>query len=239
MNKLEETARKKISRRTQDRFYWLKWRVTFMWKDPEYLKAWEEIKNLRQKAGYPIEFIEIWLNTDYEDTKEFAMECRITENFDYMGRFINPQDSFDEMISGNDNVKLSLRAYLIGVFLSRAVITNPSEAKYDPNGLLFKIDFSKINKITEIKKLIDDKITLEYQHYLKQNDRDSINKTDFDKIDQVGGLKRDNPLMTWPEIARTVFTNDSDPDSANIKAFQHNQRYQELVNGGWRKLTFP
>jgi hypothetical protein len=239
MSKLEETSRKKLSRQTKDSLYWLKWRVTFMWRDPDYLKAWDKIKKIRQKAGYSIEFVDLWLDNNYRNTKEFAKECKITENFDYMGMFINPQKSFDQMITGNNSVKLSLKAYLIGVFLNKSVIINPSKAKYDQNVLLLKIDFSKINQITNTIKIINEKIMIEYQCYLIENKRDSFNKTDFDKILQVGTLKRDNPLITWPEIAREVFKNDSDPDSASIKAFQHDQRYKALINGGWRRLLFP
>jgi hypothetical protein len=236
MNKLEETARNKLTRQSRDLYYWLKWRVTFMWKDPEYLKSWEEIKNIREKAGYLIDFIELWLDRNYRNTKAFATECRITEKFDYMGMFINPQKSFDEMIGGNNNIKLSLRSYLAGVFRSGAAITNPDKAEYDPKGLLIKIDFSKINQITELKKLIDDKITLEYQYYLKQNERDSLNKTDFDNIYQVGFLKEAN--FSWGKIANIVYRDDP-LSSAKSKVKQHHARYLEMINGGWRKIKFP
>lgn len=209
-----------------------------MWKDPEYLKEWEEIKNLRQKAGYPIDFNDLWLNNDYRNTKnkEFMIECRITEKFDYMGMFINPQKSFDEMITGNNNVKLSLRAYLIGVFHSRAVNINPSDASYDPNGLIIKIEYGKINHVTNTINLISDEITIRYQLYLNENKKESLNKTDFDKIYQVGVLKEAN--YSDRKIAKELYPGEP-VDSAKDKVKQHHARYIELINGGWRKIKFP
>ncbi|MFZ5448168.1 MAG: hypothetical protein ACOZFS_05975 [Thermodesulfobacteriota bacterium] len=231
MEKLEKAAKKYLSQQNKDFFYWLKWRLTFIWKDPEYLESWKEIKGLRQKAGFPINFIELLTNEDYSKTSEFEKECRITENFNYEGIFINPQETFDELINGK--TKMYLRAYLSGVFKSNAIIFNPSVAEHDPNGLIIKIDFRFIRNITDAINLIKDKVRLEYQYYSNSL---SLNKTDFDKIYQIGLLREAG--QSWGEIARKVFPGEPG-DSAKTKVQQHHARYIELINGGWRNLRFP
>ena len=150
--------------------------------------------------------------------------------------FINPQESFEQMVGGNNNIKMSLRAYLRNVFNSNAITLNPSFAKYESNKLIIKIDFSNIRNITDTINLINDTIKLEYQYYQDHNECYSINKTDFDIIYQVGILKEGK--YSSGKIAQIVFPGDP-IDSAKSKIKQHHDRYMELITGGWRKIKFP
>ena len=109
------------------------------------------------------------------------------------------------------------------------------------NFLSMEIDFTKVNSIDALKKAVRDHIDFYWKNdYLQRlPERIKINKASFDKIMEVGDLKKSNPRMTWKEIAAKTFPNDIDTDSAITKAKQHYSRYEELVNGGWRDLRFP
>ena len=62
---------------------------------------------------------------------------------------------------------------------------------------------------------------------------------DFDKIIEVGDLKKKEKRISWNELAKRCFSDDADPDSRKKKAIQHYARYEELINGGWRDFQFP
>jgi hypothetical protein len=62
---------------------------------------------------------------------------------------------------------------------------------------------------------------------------------DFDKIIQVGDLKKKEKRISWNELGKRCFTKDADPDSRKKKAIQPDARYEELINGGWRDFRFP
>lgn len=114
--------------------------------------------------------------------------------------------------------------------------------KQVPKGELWlKIVFTKVNSIDALKKAVIEHIDYHWKNdYLKKlPERIKVNKVNFDKIIEVGDLKKSNPRMTWKEIAIKCFPDDLDNDSAIMKAKQHYSRYEELVNGGWRDLRFP
>ncbi|MBM4275344.1 MAG: hypothetical protein FJ134_12915 [Deltaproteobacteria bacterium] len=92
-----------------------------------------------------------------------------------------------------------------------------------------------------MKKAVIDHIDFHWKNdYLKRlPERIKVNKVNFDKILELGDLKKSNPRLTWKQIAAKTFPDDNDTDSAIMKAKQHYTRYEELINGGWRDLRFP
>jgi len=105
--------------------------------------------------------------------------------------------------------------------------------------LVISIDFTKVNQITALIKIVSNLIGKRWSEYKKHNKIKGINMRDeFDKALLIGDLKADNPEMTDIEIARRAFPGD-DPDSARVKVDQHLRRYQEMTNGGWRGFKFP
>lgn len=108
--------------------------------------------------------------------------------------------------------------------------------------LRIEIDFSRVNSIPKLKKEISNRIDLEVGRHL--DDEEKLNKTDYDIILKVGDLNRRG--LKDKDIARKLFPEhfdinnyDARPESIIRNMNRLNARYEELVNGGFKKLTIP
>ncbi len=221
--------------------FWLKYRWEFMRRDPEYIKAYNEIMELEEKvrdeSNQNIDDIEAALD---EKIKQYRKLFELSMPF-----FWDPSKTFEE------TTKINYAAESPGltqaVFYSThdqkpvKIYTKYASQDVHRDFLLMEIDFTKVNSIDALKKSVIDHIDFYWKKdYLKRlPERIKVNKVKFDNIVEVGDLKKSNPRMTWKEIASKCFPEDIDADSAIIKAKQHYSRYEELVNGGWRVLRFP
>jgi hypothetical protein len=221
--------------------FWLKYRWEFMRRDPEYIRAYNEIMELegkvQNKSDQDIDSIEAALD---EKIKKYYKLFELSMPF-----FWDPNKPFEEV------TKINYEAESPG--LTQAVFYSTHDQKpvkiYTKYGsqdvprdiLLMEIDFTKVNSIDALKKSVIGQIDFYWKNdYLQRlPERIKVNRVNFDKIIEVGDLKKSNPRITWKEIAAKTFPDDSDPESAIMKAKQHYSRYEELINGGWRDLRFP
>lgn len=221
--------------------FWLKYRWEFMRRDPEYIRAYNEIMELERKdqdqSGQDIESIEVALD---EKIKKYYRLFELSMPF-----FWDSNKPFEEI------TKINYEAESPG--LTKAVFYSTHDqnsvkifTKYGSQDvprdiLLMEIDFTKVNSIDALKKLVIDQIDFYWKNdYLRRlPERIKINKVNFDKILQVGDLKKSHSRLSWKDIATKTFPDDSDFESAIMKAKQHYSRYEELINGGWRDLRFP
>ena len=220
---------------------WLKYRWEFMRRDPEYIRAYNEITELAGKAhnqtGHHIENIETILA---DKIKEY---CKALELF--MPILLDPNKSFEELNEINyeaDSPGLNQAVFHTIHDQQPVKIYSQYGGEDIPKGiLLLEIDFDRVNSIDALKKTVIDKIDFYWKNdYLQRlPQRIKVNKVNFERILQVGDLKRSLPRLSWKEIASETFPDDSDSDSAIMKAKQHYSRYEELINGGWRNLKFP
>lgn len=237
------TSRKDISSSSlkEANKVWLKYRWEFMRRDPEYIKAYNEVKELEKKvqnkSGQDIDSIEAALD---EKISKYYKLFELSIPF-----LVEPSKLFEEV------AKINYEAESPG--LTQAVFYSTHDQKpvkiYTKYGsqevprdiLLMEIDFTKVNSIDALKKAVINQIDFYWKNdYLQRlPERIKVNKVNFDKIIEVGDFKKDNPRITWKEIATKTFPDDLDTESAIMKTKQHYSRYEELINGGWRYLQFP
>jgi hypothetical protein len=210
-----------------------------MRRDPEYIKAYNEILELQNQVER---------SHDANDTEvSLILENKLSlfpKKFDMFLPFMwDPHKTFDEITNkGKESAAFAEAVLYTSISPTPVVVMSKIGDKQVPKGELWlKIDFTKVNSIDALKKAVIDHIDFHWKNdYLKKlPERIKVNKVNFDKIIEVGDLKKSNPRMTWKEIAIKCFPDDLDNDSAIMKAKQHYSRYEELVNGGWRDLRFP
>lgn len=210
-----------------------------MRRDPEYIKAYNEILELQSQ---------VQSNQDAADIKiSSALEEKMSlfpKKFDmFLPNLWDPNKTFDEITNkGKESAAFAEAVLYTSISPTPVSVMSKIGDKQVPNGQLWlKIDFTKVNSIDAMKKAVIDHIDFYWKNdYLKKIlERIKVNKVNFNKIIEVGDLKKRNLRMTWKEIAIKCFPDDLDTDSAIMKAKQHYSRYEELVNGGWRDLRFP
>jgi len=106
--------------------------------------------------------------------------------------------------------------------------------------LVIDIDLNRVNSITALKRVVNMYVDLEWGRFLHNHpDRPaSINKRkdNFDKIIEVGDIKKKEKGISSKKLAQRVFPDDPNGEK---KTKQHYARYEELINGGWRLFRFP
>jgi hypothetical protein len=214
---------------------WAKYRWEFMRRDPDFIKAYDELLNLfgHFKNG---EVIEEELQ---KAVKNFSKEFNIIPS----GSLIDRKKSYDELEQefGKES--------LIFAFLNRNMgnaVWMVSQYGGNPvpkDHLLIEIDFSEVNSLTALRDIINLYVDLEWKSFLsKHPEREKTKKlrpSDFDIIIQVGDLKKENKQISCRMLAERCFLDDLDPDSRKKKVTQHLARYHELTGGGWRDFRFP
>ena len=191
---------------------WAKDKWEFMRDDPEYIDAFNQIKN----------------NGDRNKEKEY---CRY---FGVFANLIDPQISYQDIIDNGKEPSIIL--WLLGKHYGVGEVINDDRKN---NILTIKRDFNKVNSLSAMKKQVEtiiDEFILLNRLSLKTIEL----QENFEKIRLVGRLKASNSKLTYPEIAKEVFSSNSDSLESDIKkAQQHYKRYLQLRNGGWRKFKFP
>lgn len=162
---------------------------------------------------------------------------------------IDRKKSFDEieLEKGKDSLTICFMYRYVGQAVS--MITgygdnpNPGKPNLVPKDhLVLDIDLSKVNSITALRELVIWHIDSYWKEYFlpKHPDRPKPKRMrDFDKIIEVGDLKKKEKRVSGNELVKRCFSYDPDPDSRKKKAIQHYARYEELINGGWRDFRFP
>jgi hypothetical protein len=211
---------------------WLRYKWEFLRRDPEYKKAYKEILPLRQE----IKFKKITESYVKWEAPEYSQEeIAYCHYFEVNPPLLDPALNYEELMNKYKDwcnpVTESTEPEEI-LFLNKiAGIAN--------NKFIITIDFTKINSITALIKIVSNLIKMRWLEYKKYNNIKCINMRDeYKKALLIGDLKTNNPEMTDIEIARRAFPGD-DPDSARVKVDQHYKRYLEMKSLGWRGFKFP
>jgi len=201
-------------------FYWEKYRWEFMRRSPEYRKMYDELQK-------------------YYNDKKIAEYKRVYTYLQYLyrwglypgcSRFPNPYNSFEEEFKAEEVPKYFNRSY-------------SSIISADVLGI--SINLMEINSVHEIKTRMVEDFEKALELMKKQNKKPKARKRiDYDVILMVGDLRGEG--LTYEQIAKKIFRRDfninnenAKPESAIRKVGQYYQKYKNLVNDGYKDVTFP
>jgi hypothetical protein len=110
------------------------------------------------------------------------------------------------------------------------------------------IDFTRVNSLSQLKAEVNELLGFHFSNFVKRQKRSARKQTynvDFRTLLRVGEMK-EKERLTNQQIAKKIFPNDfkgeqwgRNPESAIRKVSHYSKRYKELVNGGYKDLTFP
>jgi hypothetical protein len=222
---------------------WLRYRWEFMRRDPNYRKASEKAQGLFRDSNPSVLKLcrklskNFLIGEFYEGFKHGESELTIIKVprlfLNYIEKFspdsiIDVNKSFDELTQDDLDI------------LNRSVGSSILNAHTIGSELEVSIDFENVNSIESLKRAITGLIDTRYKSYIKTiaNAKvPKINMTDFDIILKAGDMRAKG--MTNVAIAKELFPNDTNPESAVRKVGHHCKTYRELVNGGYRHFRFP
>jgi hypothetical protein len=201
-------------------FYWEKYRWEFMRRNPEYRKAYDELQQIVKNNTL----------TNYE--RGYA-GLRYAHRWGFYPRgsgLPNPYNSFEEEFEPDEIPNYFDKSY-----------TSTVSAEV----LEISINLNEINSVHEIKtRMVED--FEKALDFMKKQDKKpkSRKRIDFDVILAVGDLREDG--LTYEQIAKKIFPRDfninnenAKPESAIRKVGQYYHKYKELVEGGYKDITFP
>lgn len=189
----------------------------------------------------------------------FDQTKRVFEEFDLnfprdpynFPKLPNPNKSFDELNPFEADLLLSSFKSK-AVIIQRYIIDDKNKRINNHDGLIVNINFNEVNSIEALKQVVNNIIGAAWQHYevpysFGYLNKKRTNRSYYEKILRVGLLKKENPKVTYRELAEIVFPKEMDAESANSssesaikKCKQYYKRYVELTEGGgWRNLRFP
>lgn len=234
----------KIPKKTLNICYF---RWEFMRRDPEYRREYQNFKVQLNDSDVGDAAREHNLDRYQEYIfSKFEMNTCLINNIN--NRFLpNPDFIFCELEKELDSYKIPILLF----FSSMAVSTNKTFENQVMNPFIddkldVRIDLNAVNSLTMLREWVDYLIQYEIEKFKKVNvnlQRINIPK-DFDdwgKIIQAGDLR--NQGYSFPQIAKRFINdgliNNDDLETAKKSVKGYCKRYQELVNGGWRKIKYP
>jgi hypothetical protein len=223
---------------------WARWRWEFMRHNSRVKDAWGDVQKLRARAQYPPGTIrrEGNLVEDlYASTPEYQEEIDLKRKLNipsFFGYFPDPAKCFEEITCGKmEEFAVRAKEPHGGVSVAFDLTSNSTHS----SKIIIKIDIDKINSIEDLKTYLCHEID-RYSNMVGRRPRK--NKTDYDRIIEIGELKRQG--LTGCQIAEIIFPNDFDltyknnnPANAERKVYKMIQKYNDLVNGGYLYLSFP
>jgi hypothetical protein len=177
-------------------------------------------------------------------------------------QYFDPDISFDDLLKKSVQIatekiqnpafrrNISAKAWICE-FLFLELIANKGVKSDLKSGLLtIKIDFNKINSVSQLRDyvsmIIEDSYIFCHKGDLLEGSKRSENSKrlnlnrDFKRILEAGDLERKG--KTLRQIAKIIFGDENiriDPEGAKIKAFELVKIYKNLVNGGYLDITYP
>jgi hypothetical protein len=225
---------------------WLKYRWEFMRRDPEYQKAYEELRKYKTFATQ-IQY-ERSLNEFSEHFGVRATKCTLNPSLSFEEHLVNISNGLFEMGQAKKEIpnNREWRDFVFNVALETIGVALGMETQFyfwekpDPQScdtIELTVKFDRVISIDTLKKDIMSLIDMRWKHYCERQGKPKTEKMkDFDKILEIGDLKTNNSEMTFKEIADQVFPYDESPESAEKKAQQRYGQYKELINGGWKSF---
>ena len=199
-----------------------KWRYTFMIQDPEYLKAWKRVQELRKQAKYPPEYHEKKGDTviyPYLSTPEGKEERGICKKFGLrLALLLDPGRPISEDV------------WYCNYFESTVSFHKDPE---NEDILNIRIDLSRVNSLNAVKERISGYFEFELPERNKKYDQK------YSLIQKVGELKKQG--LTDEAIASEILLeryNDKQSSTTRLINGYVNQ-YRHLIHGGWRNLRYP
>ena len=153
----------------------------------------------------------------------------------------DPSLSFDEIINNIESSDHGIRGNL-SAFLMIAPMSVTNDYCEDGTTLKIEIDFKRINSIESVKKyvakIIDDAyLVMKKLKALPKKKKKSM--VDFDIILQVGDLKsQDKKNRVIAEMIDAKKYKDNPESAIRLIAYYH-KRYIELIEGGYKEITYP
>lgn len=141
--------------------------------------------------------------------------------------------TFEELCQADDITKLMYAYHFI--YEAHSIKVDNKQA----DKITIEIDFNKVNSIDDLKKHLKQIISEYWLHYISKN-KTTMHKEqkNYDLILKVGTMKESN--LTNMEIGNKLFPGHAEGGESGEKtAARYYREYKKLVNGGWRRLTYP
>jgi hypothetical protein len=205
--------------------FWLNYKWEFMRRSPEYKKAYKE---LQKSLASP----------SLSEIQKRYLVCGYRYRFGFYwagGAMPDPEKTFEKAFA-DENLNLN------------ACFSSAYSCSFENGIMSFSIDLRSVASIHEIKKLIARDIN-ECERVLQKaagQKRKGKRETDLSVILMAGDLRHQRKRKPYREIAKAMFPNDfndnninANPESAIRKVAQYCEKYQELINGGYKRLVGP
>jgi hypothetical protein len=184
------------------------------------------------------------INCQYFTTSEGKKELEYCEKYKLSSGFLpDPEKSYADLFGTKPegkkgeirfNFSQILAHYKMFVLKPKAVKLDSSEDKTQIN---IAIDFNEVNSIDSLKIYVSDLIEEYAIKKLPQKSKLYMT-TEFDKILRIGDMREIHKLKR-AEVAKQEYPDDESPESALTKVSYNHERYQNLINGGYKNITFP
>lgn len=236
----------------KEKHEWEKWRWEFMRRNLEVRKDYQKVKELRKKAAYPPDYrVEKGNLVEYPyfSTPEGKKEREYCAKHDLsMSYFPDPDKRFDDLIGGKpefDGERYIFTAKQAwGHLFARNLRPRSISFRYNPKNMNYvniKIDFTKINSIAALKNCVSALLEKHSEKIMESEEaKEQKYMIDYEIILMVGELKEKQGLKDQ-EIAKKIDPNKfkENPQSATRNIGHLHKRYNELVNRGYKEITFP
>jgi hypothetical protein len=204
--------------------FWLNYKWEFMRRSPEYRNAYKE---LHESLASP----------SLSEIQKRYLVCGFRYRFGFYwagGAMPDPEKPFEEAFA-DENINLNTG------------FSSAYSCSFENGIMHFAVDLRSVASIHETKQLIARDIK-ECEKLLDKatgQKRKGKRETDLNVILTAGDLRQQG--LTYRAIAKKIFPNDfketvfinANQDSAIRKVAQYCEKYQELINGGYKKLVGP
>ena len=208
------------------------------------------------------------IETDlYHDTPEYGEEQKICSKWG-VSIMIDPDIAFLEILKGQNNspatkvVNWATAIWILHGLEQHAVfVTGDFQDPDDKvqateeagdlglqametgySRLHIDIDFTKVNSLSDLKSTVCSQLEIHFSKFAAKRRRSGKQSymIDYDLILRVGDMKVKDGL-TNQDIAKKICARkfNENPESATRTVGYLWKRYKDIVNGGYRKITYP
>jgi len=220
-----------------------KWRWEFMRHNAEVRKDYAEVQGIQKKfekkmfkkkksMGLREELIEWYRSKEYKREKELCEKHELN-----LRAFPDPDKSYEEII----NAETSMDAKPAKSLFRR--ITNPPSVHLkwklsDPERVNIEIDFSRINSVTSLIDVVG-RLIKKHNKRLPSRTRHHLDKR-YDEILWIGkpASEKEGTLESRAnELLHELWLKDA--ASATTTLRNAVMEYRRLVDGGYKRITYP
>jgi hypothetical protein len=224
-----------------------RWRWEFMRQNEEVREDYKKILHLKKKFLTRLKKAKFkgdaWTEWDKNPPPpERQEERRLMRKHGISGPFFpDPNKSYDEIIAAQKKVDAETArrffGHIIGMY-GGVTITYPD----DPNHLIIDIHFDQVNKISEAKKFIKERIDRQMKYLGAAKTRRNDNK-DYRRILDVG--KKAHEMYKGSEIGYEIIAarllldkyNEKGKAGSATKTVENlAKEYERLINGGYKEI---